>query len=95
MRKKNFFSVALSCSLIWHLLGMQAVSIVWPAKIIEQKFSEINFWGAIVESAGSRNPPFVFENTSKGIKEKNRMGGKKIPGLALKALNIQKKNHCL
>jgi len=53
MLEKNIFNIALSCSLIWHFFGVQAVDIVWPQRLIKPKFAAVSFWGPILE-----NPSF-------------------------------------
>lgn len=50
MLGKNIFNIALSCSLIWHLLGVQVVGILWPVDLVKPNFATINFWGPILES---------------------------------------------
>lgn len=50
MIEKNIFNIALSCSLVWHLVGGQAVTIVWPTRLSRQQFATVNFWGSILES---------------------------------------------
>ncbi len=48
MEEKKIFAIALSFSLAWHLIGGEAVHIVWPEKIAEHKFASINFLGSPV-----------------------------------------------
>jgi len=55
MLEKKVFTIALSCSLIWHLLGVQAVNIVWPVEFFPVKFAPINFLGAILEQTNLDN----------------------------------------
>jgi len=50
MQDKSIYTIALSCSLVWHLLGVQAVHIIWPQQLMPQKFAAINFWGTILEN---------------------------------------------
>jgi len=50
MDEKKIFAIALSFSLAWHLIGGEAVHIVWPEKIAEHKFAQINFWGSLVDA---------------------------------------------
>ncbi|MFH1062724.1 MAG: energy transducer TonB [Candidatus Omnitrophota bacterium] len=50
MGEKNIFALALSFSLAWHLVGGEAVHIIWPEKLAERKFPEINFWGSLLEA---------------------------------------------
>jgi TonB family protein len=50
MEKKNIFTIALSCSLVWHLVGTQAIDIVWPKKIKVRSFPQINFRGAYLQT---------------------------------------------
>ncbi|MBU1086049.1 MAG: energy transducer TonB [Candidatus Omnitrophica bacterium] len=52
MREKNIFAIALTFSLAWHLVGGEAVHIVWPEKIVEHKFPAINFWGSLRDLPG-------------------------------------------
>ncbi|MFH1459294.1 MAG: energy transducer TonB [Candidatus Omnitrophota bacterium] len=51
MEGKNIFGIALSCSVLWHLLSVQAVNIVWPDKLISHNFTAINFLGEILEKS--------------------------------------------
>lgn len=49
MGEKNIFAIALSFSLAWHLVGGEAFHIIWPEKLAERKFTQINFWGSLLE----------------------------------------------
>jgi TonB family protein len=53
--EKNIFNIALSFSLIWHFLGVQAVNIVWPGSAVRPGFAAVNFWGAILETTDLAN----------------------------------------
>ena len=50
MGERNIFAIALSFSLVWHLVGGKAVYIVWPQQIPARKFAEINFWGSLLDA---------------------------------------------
>ena len=69
MLEKNIFNIALSCSLVWHLLGGQAVKIVGPARLTAQQFTSINFWGCILESVDYNFPDENIEGEIEAPKE--------------------------
>jgi TonB family protein len=59
MREKNVIVIALFCSLIWHLLGAQAVSVVWPVRLVPSEYVAVNFLGSLIE-----NMPLASEQTN-------------------------------
>jgi len=50
MQEKNIFTITLSCSLIWHLLGVAAVSVVWPPQLNRTSYSQVTFWGVLLDN---------------------------------------------
>ena len=47
--RKDLFVIALACSLLWHIAGFQVVKVIWPKQLQKRQFSEVNFWGSILE----------------------------------------------
>ncbi|MBU1045414.1 MAG: TonB family protein [Candidatus Omnitrophica bacterium] len=74
MGEKKIFAFALSFSLVWHLIGGEAVHIVWPEKIAEHKFTAINFWGSLhdlssLDTGDADNPKNIQERKLDPIAE--------------------------
>ncbi|MFH2145560.1 MAG: TonB family protein [Candidatus Omnitrophota bacterium] len=93
MEEKNrTFKIALSCSLIWHFLGVQLVTVVWPMPQLVPHYATVNFWGHLLDTAaGSADKPAIpgiagkEKDTQIVTFKKNESGQKKfdepaIPG---------------
>ncbi|MBU4305150.1 MAG: energy transducer TonB [Candidatus Omnitrophica bacterium] len=50
MVEKNIFVIALSCSILWHILSVQIVTVVWPTYSKRPSFAAVNFLGPMVET---------------------------------------------
>ncbi|MCP4650734.1 MAG: TonB family protein [PVC group bacterium] len=79
MQGKHIFNIALSCSLLWHIVGFQAINIIWPDCLIPPKFATVNFWGVLLDS---QEKDSVSEEIAVGIEEVNSVNinaGEKVP----------------
>lgn len=77
MSGKYIFNFALGFSIVWHLLWVEMVTIVWPAKLIRPQHAAINFLGQILEGS---NQASGFVSSFELKKEKMQSEAEKEQG---------------
>ncbi|MFH2138955.1 MAG: TonB family protein [Candidatus Omnitrophota bacterium] len=74
MQGKNIFGIALSCSIIWHLVGFGAINIVCPEQLLRPEFAPVNFLGAILDRPAAR-----IDVVPEILPQAQGLAGKSIP----------------